>query len=554
MNFSTALKLNDVDDYITPSLECIKPVKIPTEVGKTKSISICEDGTYIATNDLGEKYALTKAKIDLNDCLACSGCITTAETILVSQHSVDSFLDLVKESEKYEIVMALSPQSLASLTASFQNRCDSLPRSLIESFCSELGSSSDGFGMTEVLNFCWRLLHSRGVTSQPFLNTTWSRDISLSAAAEEFVNVFKSEVDTPALPVLTGICPGWVCYAEKTHFKLPSKSNDVDESFLLKHISRVRSPQQLLAGVLKSSINRRLYLVFVMPCYDKKLEASRSEFTVIGDDLQKEADLVLGTNEFVSVLEALLKKPAQESMKQDTAPLSLNQKLVFGPKILKVLSSNFFLGDSYSYKNYRHAGSGSGGYAFAVLLHAAQTLFNIQLPLNVTDDPRVLTRHLGNHDLQEILLFNSPEDCQTAGVNVPAGRTPYRNCGIEPKPLLVFLIANGFRNIQTVVQQLKRAYSKAHSSKASLREEIAFDYVEIMACPNGCLNGGAQLNTPLTNVSQAYFSQDEQNLLTSDESKQLLSKIDLSFKPSICYTTYRSIPKIEITNPAALRW
>lgn len=397
--------------------ECIKPVKIPTEVGKTKSISICEDGTYIATNDLGEKYALTKAKIDLNDCLACSGCITTAETILVSQHSVDSFLDLIKESEKYEIVMALSPQSLASLTASFRNRCDSLPQSLIESFCSELGSLSDGFGMTEVLNFCWRLLHSRGVTSQPFLDTTWSRDISLSAAAEEFVNVFKSEVDTPALPVLTGICPGWVCYAEKTHFKLPSKSNDVDESFLLKHISRVRSPQQLLAGVLKSSINRRLYLVFVMPCYDKKLEASRSEFTVIGDDLQKEADLVLGTNEFVSVLEALLKKPAQESVKQDTAPLSLNQKLVFGRKILKVLlntyiefyvflfrSSNLFLGNSYSYKNYRHAGSGSGGYAFAVLWHAAQTLFNIRLPLNVTDDPRVLTRSLGNHDLQVLLL------------------------------------------------------------------------------------------------------------------------------------------------------
>nr|CDS32286.1 cytosolic Fe S cluster assembly factor NARFL [Hymenolepis microstoma] len=540
MNFSTALKLNDIDDYITPSLECVKPVKIPTEVGKTKSISIGEDGTYVATNDLGEKYTLSKAKIDLNDCLACSGCITTAETILVSQHSVDCFLDLVKESEKYEIVMALSPQSLASLTASLQKRSDSLPASLIEYFYSGLGSSSNGFGMTEVRNICWRLLHSRGVTSQPLLDTTWSRDISLFAAAEEFIKVVKDEADAPILPVITGICPGWVCYAEKTHFRLPPKFNDLDESFLLRHISRVRSPQQLLAGILKDSMaDRRLYLVFVMPCYDKKLEASRSEFTVIGDGSQKEADLVLGTNEFISVLEALLKQPSQQPMEEDVTSLRLDSRFL-----------NPFIGDS----SYRHAGSGSGGYGFTVLWHAAQTLFNIQLPLNVIDDPRVLARNLGNHDLQEILLFNSPEDRQTAWANVPVGRTPYRNCGIEPKPLLVFLIANGFRNIQTVVQQLKRAYAKAHSRKTSLREEIAFDYVEIMACPNGCLNGGAQLQAALADVSQVYFSQDEQNLLSSNESKQLLSRINPSRRQSTCYTTYRSIPKTEITNPATLKW
>lgn len=71
-------------------------MKIPTSIGKTKSITVGEDGTYIATNESGEKYTLPKAKIDLNDCLACSGCITTAETILVSQHGVDRFLNLLK--------------------------------------------------------------------------------------------------------------------------------------------------------------------------------------------------------------------------------------------------------------------------------------------------------------------------------------------------------------------------------------------------------------------------------------------------------------------------
>lgn len=261
---------------------------------------------------------------------------------MVSQHSVDTFLDLMKETEKYEIVLALSPQSLASLTTSLQTQSDSLPKSLIEAFYSEIGPSSSEFGMPEVRDFCWRLLRSRGVTSHPLLDTTWSRDICLMAAAEEFVNVFKSDVDTPKLPVLTGICPGWVCYAEKTHFKLPSITDDVDESFLLKHISRVRSPQQLLAGVLKGvPTNCRLFLVFVMPCYDKKLEASRSEFTVIGDDSQKEADLVLGTNEFVSVLEALLSKPVQEPMDDSSAAESLDERLV---EFLILIVSFVFIG------------------------------------------------------------------------------------------------------------------------------------------------------------------------------------------------------------------
>ena len=77
---------------------------------------------------------------------------------------------------------------------------------------------------------------------------------------------------------------GWVCYAEKSHFKIPGGGEGRDEeSFLLQHLSRVRSPQQLLAGALKLSLRgkdgiseRRPFLVFVMPCYDKKSNAQKS--------------------------------------------------------------------------------------------------------------------------------------------------------------------------------------------------------------------------------------------------------------------------------------
>ena len=46
-----------------------------------------DDGTYSALNDDGESYKLDKVSITLNDCLACSGCITSAESVLITQQS-----------------------------------------------------------------------------------------------------------------------------------------------------------------------------------------------------------------------------------------------------------------------------------------------------------------------------------------------------------------------------------------------------------------------------------------------------------------------------------
>lgn len=45
--------------------------------------------------------------------------------------------------------------------------------------------------------------------------------------------------------------------------------------------------------------------------------------------------------------------------------------------------------------------------------------------------------------------------------------------------MLRFATAYGFRNIQNVCRQLKSNTCRLH-------------YVEVMACPGGCLNGGGQ--------------------------------------------------------------
>ena len=82
---------------------------------------------------------------------------------------------------------------------------------------------------------------------------------------------------------------GWICYAEKTH-----------GSYILPHISTVKSPQQVMGSLVKSYLPSRfkpngveitpdrIYHVTVMPCFDKKLEASRQDFY---DDIYSTRDV-----------------------------------------------------------------------------------------------------------------------------------------------------------------------------------------------------------------------------------------------------------------------
>lgn len=68
---------------------------------------------------------------------------------------------------------------------------------------------------------------------------------------------------------------GWVCYSEMTH-----------GSLVIPHISTTKSPQQIMGSLVKDHLAREpgrmpdsVCHVTLMPCYDKKLEASREDFT-----------------------------------------------------------------------------------------------------------------------------------------------------------------------------------------------------------------------------------------------------------------------------------
>ena len=60
MAFSGVLQLTDLDDFITPSQECIKPVKVEKKIStsnnsKGAKIKIEADGSYLVLNNSIQK-------------------------------------------------------------------------------------------------------------------------------------------------------------------------------------------------------------------------------------------------------------------------------------------------------------------------------------------------------------------------------------------------------------------------------------------------------------------------------------------------------------------
>ncbi|NWT59971.1 NARFL factor, partial [Erythrocercus mccallii] len=380
--------------------ECIKPVKVDKTPGKAAArIRIEADGSYFQVNQDGESQKLEKAKITLNDCLACSGCITSAESVLISQQShgeLCKVLALNKAAAAQEqkvVVVSVSPQSRASLAA----RC-------------KLGLLETAQKLTTFL----KSVHY-------VFDTTFSRNFSLLESQQEFLRRFHRQAeDKKALPMLASACPGWICYAEKTH-----------GSFIIPHISTTKSPQQVMGSLVKGYFAEqkhlspdRIYHVTVMPCYDKKLEASRPDF--FNQEYQtRDVDCVITTGEVLKLLE-------QEGVSlSDLDPAPLDTM----PGAAEELSG--------------HRGGGSGGFLEHIFTHAAQQLFGIHVG-------SIHYKPLKNKDFQEVTLERDGE------------------------VLLQFALAYGFRNIQNLVQKLKRGKCPYH-------------YVEVMACPSGCLNGGGQI-------------------------------------------------------------
>ncbi|KAJ7647321.1 iron hydrogenase [Roridomyces roridus] len=451
MAFSGALTLTDLSDFITPSQACIKPVeqtnKAPEkQLGAASTeIHIDSGGAYyeVSPDDpalSAPPRKLEQAQISLNDCLACSGCITSAESVLITLQShteVLNFLDSNSPGESYKLpTLSIAPQTLASLAAAISSRTavPTTPRQILR----------------RVRVFCETVLGFTHV-----LDTSFARHLALREHVQEFD---ERRAQSGQMPMLASACPGWICYAEKTH------------SEILPFIARTKSPQQTMGTLVKEwmgqtwrKLPHEIYHVSVMPCYDKKLEASRTDFynSVYST---RDVDCVITTGELELILQEKgwdLSSPVPGEL-DDPPPSTLPELMV-------------------------HPGTSSGSYLHAIISHVKTT----------SPTPLVLSvKTMRNSDYEEYILRR-----ETDQVEVFKGAKCY-----------------GFRNLQNVVRKVGkergvrvgsgaagRLAGRAQSNRAL---ERGLDYVEVMACPGGCVNGGGQLKPPASTLDAEGYPRD----------------------------------------------
>ncbi|KAF4753380.1 hypothetical protein FOZ62_002829 [Perkinsus olseni] len=99
--FSGVVKLADLDDFISPSTECVIPLAGALDNSKNdKDESVEEVRPQLIRSKKAEEkttgQTATIAQVSLSDCLACSGCVTSAETVLLTEQSTDALLQRLR--------------------------------------------------------------------------------------------------------------------------------------------------------------------------------------------------------------------------------------------------------------------------------------------------------------------------------------------------------------------------------------------------------------------------------------------------------------------------
>lgn len=471
---SAILSADDLNDFISPGVACIKPVEtLPKQQPEEPS-----NAYEVTTEEKVTAENPPAAQISLTDCLACSGCVTSAEAVLVSLQSHSEVLETLDRHPELRpssvgngndsetsmklsdggddgkiFVASVSPQSRASLAATYN-----------------VSEKEAGYMISQMLSGPYGL-RSGGKHGSGFnwvVDTNAMREACLVACADEVQQATSHPDKTQKKPILTSACPGWICYVEKK------------DPHILPHLSKLKSPQALTGTLLKSILAKKygvlpeaIWHMAVMPCFDKKLEASRGELTSHTwhgqeGDAVRDVDCVITARELLMLAES--RNISFPCLPRTPVPKS------FAPPFPDTAINSFLLG-----RRERRCGKqpsdevaaiGTGGGYLHHVLKTEQARY---------PDSTIKMQRGRNADVSE-----------------------YSVVGAEGATVFKAARYYGFRNIQNLVRRLKPA--KASRIPGATRKPGAarrpagasgsdkdYDYVEVMACPGGCTNGGGQI-------------------------------------------------------------
>jgi NADH-quinone oxidoreductase subunit G/[NiFe] hydrogenase diaphorase moiety small subunit len=284
-------------------------------------------------------------------------------------------------------------------------------------------------------------------------DTNFTADLTIMEEGTELLLRLKAALvdgdKNVKLPQFTSCSPGWVKYIEHYYPEY------------LDHLSTAKSPQQMFGAVIKTFYAQEakvdpadIVTVALMPCSAKKFECNRPEMT---DSGFKDVDYGLTTREMAKMIrEAGIHLPEMPKTHfDDPFGDASGAGLIFGA---------------------------TGGVMEAALRSAYEIVTGREVPFE-------------NLNIEACRGF---EGIKQASVKL-------ENCVDDWKFLegaeFKFVVAHGTANAKQVMEMLKRG------------ELDDVHFVEIMACPGGCLGGGGQpipTNEEIRKArAKAIYAEDE---------------------------------------------
>ncbi|KAH7648089.1 Fe-hydrogenase [Cryptosporidium bovis] len=517
--FSTTVKLANLDDYFESAQDCVVSLISDKDDSKPKIQVMKNSRVEDKKNPSGY---IERATVNVADCLACSGCVTSSEAKLLDSQNIDKFVALVRQ--KKLTVVSLSNQSCVSIATHYDCDLFTVQRKLSGLF--------------------------KSMGANLVINLSIAEYISLLEAREEFIfrlNKQSMGDENKIFPLIISHCPGWICYAEKSL-----------DSRVLSLLSRVRSAQQI-QGVLVKTLTLEIYnqllflyklrahqyffrffsanlrMIFrgnfdyinesdilhvaIMPCHDKKLESTRPSLSLKikgNDQTVPEVDIVLATEEVHELIKTSGFSSFSELPETPMDNLWLNQSftvreldssfLTISKNVCKL--SEYKVGNNWLIPSYFN--SGSGGYCEYIIRSVVNKL-----------------SHSSKINPDEKLLFNKlKNDIMEGSIKLSTTKINYA-------------IVYGFKAIQSMTKKL--CLQKNNKNNNNIEK---FHLIEVMACPSGCISGGGQ-------ILKSQETQNSSEVEKFKDSVKFIEKMDKALHDGVSInenkdiTLPESIPIVE---------
>jgi ferredoxin hydrogenase large subunit len=394
--------------------------------------SVCPANAIEGT--LGEVH-----RINYDKCINCGQCLINCPYGAIEQMSyVDVVLEKLKDKDT-KVVAIIAPAVRVAIAEEFGAKPGTLTVGQLWQALEKAGFliyennfAADQTILEEGTELLARIAAHAGLTKLPVY--VWGKEFEIDI--EEFKH--------KPLPQFTSCCPAWVRYAE------------INYPQLLPHISSCKSPQQMAGATAKTYAAKyiwkidpkKLFTVGIMPCTAKIFEASRPEFDSAGRFLNipgmRDVDAVLTTRDLAEVFRRLGINPLKFPEKRD-------------PRYFKWYSGGATIFGT------------SGGVMEAAVRFAFHVLSGLE--------PSAMSPQW---DFKQVRGYTNPVVSATIPVPLrPEYKKAFGTDKIEIKVCIVNGIGPSGGHIKKVLEDVVAGKSPYH-------------FIEVMACPGGCLNGGGQ--------------------------------------------------------------